>query len=146
MFIAGIDYYLMRKTLEIYIIGCKPPHCESCHNPELQIFVSDDNVNIYKEKIKNKIETGMIKEVWIMGGEPLDQDINELQNFIKYLKTFDIKIWLWTGYDDYKERIDISLIDYVKHGKYIENLPSYTDKESGIVLASSNQKVKKIGE
>lgn len=148
MHIAGMDYYLGRKCLEIYISGCNSPHCFKCHNPGLQNFSSDDNLEQSQKEIYLKIATGMVEEIHLLGGEPLDQDLKKLKELIIFIKTFkkyNIKIWLWTKYDDYMDRIDfLHLIDYVKYGRYEKDLPSYTDKNTGIVLASNNQKIIKI--
>ena len=146
MYIAGMNYCLTRGCLEIYIAGCSPPHCIGCHNPELQSFVLDNNVNSYKEKIKKKILTGMVTEVWLLGGEPLDQDLKELENFVRSIRSMgNVEIWIFTKYDDYEDRCDfLELIDYVKHGRYIESLPEYYNEEHDILIASNNQKIIKI--
>lgn len=145
MYISGMNYWLGRSCLEIYFAGCKPPHCSGCHNKELQTFVQKDNVNEYKEKIKSRIETGMIEEVWLLGGEPLDQDLNKLKDLAIFIKDFGVKIFIWTKYKNFYDRINfLHLIDYVKCGHYDENLPEYYDKKYDILLASNNQKIVKI--
>lgn len=145
MNIAGLNYYLGRRCLEIYISGCSVPHCVGCHNPELQAFNPEDNLQEYLNKIKIRIQTGMVNEVWILGGEPLDQNLVKLEKLVRFIKDFDVDVWLWTKYENYYDRINfMHLIDYVKYGKYKKELPAYIDKETGIELASINQKIVKI--
>jgi len=144
MNIAGMDYKLDRKCLEIYFRGCLPPHCEGCHNAGLQEFSVFDNIEDYKKIIEMKIATGMIKEIWLLGGEPLDQNRDQFYNFIKFLKTFDIKLWLWTKYDNINKIPFLEMFDYVKMGRYNKNLESYIDERFDIELASSNQKIIEI--
>lgn len=149
MHIVGLNYFLGRKCLEIYISGCKEPHCPGCHNPELQIFNLEDNLEEYKEKIKIRIQTGMIDAVDILGGEPLDQPLDKLEELCLSIKSkYNIDVWIWTKYD-FSTACDImknfiDYVDYIKTGRYIKELPSYTDKKTGIILASSNQKIIKL--
>jgi len=141
MNIAGLDYNLSRKCLEIYIRGCKPPHCPGCHNKSLWQFDKKDNINFYKNIISKKIKTGMVDEVWLLGGEPLDQNLIELENFIKFLKTYSIKLWLWTRYENCLNVPFLKYLDFIKTGAYDKNLPEYYIEACDITLASSNQKI-----
>ena len=140
-----MNYCLIRSSLEIYFAGCNLPHCPGCHNSELHDFSLDSNVNEYRRRIKSKVETGMIEEIHLMGGEPLDQDLKILKDLCQYIKSYGLKIWLWTKYHNYEKRIDfLNLIDYVKYGRYRKELPEYYNKEYDILLASDNQKIDKI--
>ena len=141
MYIAGTEYNLERKCLEIYVCGCKAPHCDDCHNVGLWDFIDHDNIEKYEKIISEKIKSGMINEFWILGGEPLDQNLYELEMFIFFLKEFDLDIWLWTRYTDFLHLNFLDMLDYIKIGKYDRNLNSYVDKEHNITLASSNQKI-----
>ena len=143
MFIAGTEFNIHRKCLEFYLCGCKKPHCPGCHNEALWDFVPEDNINEYKRIISDKVKTGMINEFWILGGEPLDQDLKELEKFIIFLKTFDKDVWLWTRYVHFHLKF-LHLLDYIKIGKYTQGLESYTDERFNITLASSNQKIIKL--
>lgn len=144
MFIAGTEYNILRKCLEIYITGCKPPHCPGCHNESLWDFVNENNMDYYKQIIRNKIQTNMVDEVWILGGEPLDQDLFELEDLIRFIKQYEVDIWLWTKYTDYSKIKFLYLLDYIKIGRYDKNLNAYMDTVNNIKLASSNQKIIKL--
>jgi organic radical activating enzyme len=142
--IAGTEYNLHRSCLEIYVCGCKAPHCDGCHNVGLWGFIEHDNTEKYKKIISDKFKSGMINEFFILGGEPLDQNLDELENFIIFLKKFDVNIWLWTRYTEYLHLNFLDLLDYIKIGKYDKRLNSYIDNKHDIELASSNQKIIKL--
>lgn len=78
MNIDGTETNLRHKALEIYISGCKPPHCAGCHNPELWDFSKGDPwqeaIRLLGDKISALKESGLVEIVWLLGGEPLDQD------------------------------------------------------------------------
>lgn len=150
MNIASIDFSLPRQSLDIYVSGCKGPHCEGCHNPSAWDFftgrILDDTV---RQEISDYINNFriMVKNIMIFGGEPLDQDRREFINFLIFLKSFEIPIWLFTGYllkDVPPEVID--LIDYVKVGRYQENNLCEDNIQHGIKLASANQAIFKLEE
>jgi anaerobic ribonucleoside-triphosphate reductase activating protein len=145
MNIAGTEYNLNHKSLEIYLSGCFSPHCKGCHNKELWDFnIGYDPFGSIFNSIMNKIDNDMVEKVWILGGEPLDQDRNELNRFLMCLWFYSNKdIWLWTRYTEIPDDVGQSL-SYAKIGAYDENLPSYVDEEHGITLASSNQRIIKV--
>ena len=145
MNIAGTEYNLNHKALEIYLSGCKSPHCPNCHNEALWDFnvgkVLDDNET---DKLLTKTMNPMVEKVWIMGGEPLDQDLDELEWLLIYIwRVTNCERWLWTRYTEIPELISKHL-SYAKIGEYREDLPSYTNGEHGITLASSNQRIIKL--
>ena len=139
MNISGLQYNLNRRTLEIYVSGCRG-QCDGCHNPDLWDFEYGREYSFYIPKIQKKIKSGMVDEIWILGGDPIDQDkINfiDLLNNINYLPLF-----LWTRYDINEIDKDIKkYFKYIKTGKYDKNLPKYYSKEFDITLASNNQKI-----
>ena len=102
MKIIGIEYSFLTRGLDIYVSGCKGPHCIGCHNPETHSFrvgqVYNDSILM---KIKNKIEgfSSMIDKIFIFGGEPLDQKLPDLYQMLDDLKQFNRPIWLFTKYD-----------------------------------------------
>lgn len=148
MKIAGTEYNLNHKALEIYLSGCKAPHCPSCHNTELWDFNVGRNASgeAFNE-ILRKTQEPMVERVFIMGGEPLDQDQKQLFNFLHYMYCWggQSEIWLWTRYPetDVTDMMRIPLT-HIKSGAYQKDLPGYTDEEYGITLASSNQKIIKL--
>lgn len=147
--IAGTQYSLETKAFEIYLAGCKGnPHCLDCHNPELWDF----NIgSVYNEKyfsyIKNRVIQFdiLIENIMIMGGEPLDQDLNSLIKFLKDLNTLNKQIWLFTRFElnEIPQRI-LSLCNYVKTGRYIKELSVDNNIQFGIKLATLNQKIHKL--
>jgi anaerobic ribonucleoside-triphosphate reductase activating protein len=152
MNIAYWDYNFDTSSIDIYVSGCKEPHCLGCHNSELWDFEVGKPYDGFLKDILQKIEMyeGMIDNISIMGGEPLDQDSSDLFDLMSWLDTVKspkTKIWLYTRYP-FKEVPDIfkSIADYVKCGMYNENkLNTEGKRQYGIKLASTNQKIYKQG-
>jgi anaerobic ribonucleoside-triphosphate reductase activating protein len=142
MNIAGTDYNLNHKALEIYISGCDG-YCKGCHNLELWDF----NIGIHWYKFNfNKILNPLVDRIWIMGGEPLLQEKKELQNFIYNVNMYTNnkkEIWLWTRFNEIPNNLK-QYISYVKTGEYNKDLPSYIEPLFGIELASNNQRIIKV--
>lgn len=150
MNILGTQYTLRHKAFEIYVAGCNgSPHCKGCHNPESWDFnrgeLLDDKCLM---AIGNKIKSfdGVIDNIMIFGGEPLDQKMFELIDLLDYLKQFNKKIWIFTRYDF----DDVSLIikercDYLKCGRYEPQHRTNSNIQYGIALATSNQHIYKKG-
>jgi organic radical activating enzyme len=89
--------------------------------------------------------SSLIDWIWVLGGEPLLQDRNDLRTMLKILKSMTLKpIMLWTSfeYEEIPENI-LKLCDYVKTGMY---LPEYGEgtEQYGIKLATANQKIFKL--
>lgn len=142
MNIAGIDYNLNYKALEIYISGCNSPHCNNCHNKALWSHKEGKYYLEYIPSILNKINTKMVNNIWLLGGEPLDQDENKLLDLILKIKK-NVSIWLWTRYYEIPNNI-LNNINYAKIGEFNQKLKSYKEPLFGITLASNNQKIIKI--
>ena len=144
MNISGLQYNLERKTLEIYISGCNG-RCEGCHNYELWDFNVGKYWSLYLDKIESDIKSGMVDEIWVLGGDPMDQDYMELYRFIAILSNYGRRIWLWTRHPLESIPVDLrKLFAYVKTGEYRKDLPGYKDEETGVELASNNQKIHRI--
>lgn len=139
------------KRIEIYLSGCLQK-CKNCHNPESWNFDSGflvdytlksklGDYSLYSKLYEYK---HLYNDIWILGGEPLDQDINELCVCLDRLKCLNKKMWLWTSYElgEVDPRI-LEYFDYVKCGKYIDDESEYLT-EYGFKLASSNQKIYKL--
>jgi organic radical activating enzyme len=144
--IAGTEYNLNHKSLEIYLSGCKSPHCKGCHNTALWDFEIGDPVFGNSSKaLYDKCKEDMVEKVWVMGGEPLDQKPDELEIFLNHLFWYMGKpIWLWTRYLEIPDTYT-KYLAYAKIGEYREDLPGYTEPEFGITLASNNQRIIKCG-
>ncbi len=150
MNILGTQYTLKHRAFEIYVAGCNgSPHCKGCHNPESWDFNRGDKIDDnYLAIMQNKIKSfdSMIDNVMIFGGEPLDQDVNELTNLLKWLSQFDKKVWIFTRYSLNEVPQDIKdFCDYLKCGRYEPQLRIENNIQYGIKLATSNQHIYKKG-
>lgn len=150
IYISATQFTASTKSLDIFVSGCKPPHCPGCHNFELFEFgqgrILDDK---YKEEIIDKInEFGLlIKNIFFYGGEPLDQPLDLLIDLINSIKKkCNNIIYLFTKYD-LKEVPDIikEKCDYIKCGRYLKELEDEEYEMYGISLATTNQIIYKKG-
>jgi len=149
MNILHIDYTLQLQSLDIYLSGCNGnPHCKNCHNPESWDFTKGKVYNeLYFNKIKQQINDFdlLIHNIMIFGGEPLDNSHDELLHLLFDLKMFNKKIWFFTRYGINEIPKEIkSFCNYIKTGRYIEELKCNDNIQYGIKLATSNQKIYKL--
>ena len=146
MNLSGITYNLPHKALDVFVSGCNPPYCFECHNPVTWDFKYGKPIDI--DKILTRVvNDDLIHRVRLMGGEPLDQDFEELKFLINSLKTTKKEMWLFTKYmpiEIPKSTLDFlyDTVNYIKHGRYVKGLKPIT--QHGIILASDNQYVHKI--
>jgi anaerobic ribonucleoside-triphosphate reductase activating protein len=151
MNILSTQYTLSNKALEIYVSGCRGnPHCTNCHNPSSWNFDLGEEYNdeYFSNNIKNKIEQfkDLIDNIMIFGGEPLDQELDELFFMLNDLRNCKIPIWIFTRYDLHEIPNYVKhTCDYIKCGKYDESLSTDTNIQYGIKLATSNQNIYKKG-
>lgn len=153
MNILSTQYTLATKSFEIYVAGCGGnPHCTNCHNPESWDFNKGEEYTcLYAKKICSKIKefNSLIDNIMIFGGEPLDQDINNLIYMLLGLTYHKKKIWLFTRYslEEVKNKLkeNIILCDYIKCGKYVPEMIVDNNIQYGIKLATSNQYIYKRG-
>ncbi|EKS4345064.1 4Fe-4S cluster-binding domain-containing protein [Clostridium botulinum] len=152
MNILATQYTLSLKSLDIYVAGCRGDngvHCTSCHNPETWKFNQGDKYNKFVlNKIKNKINDfdNIINNIMIFGGEPLDQNHNDLLHMLSDLKQFNKDVWLFTRYTINKVPKEVkNLCDYIKCGSYEPELKTNSNIQYGINLATSNQNIYKKG-
>ena len=148
MNILATQYCLQTKSLEIYIAGCKGPHCLGCHNESSWAF---DQGSPWKEvmpQIHKKLKefSGLIDNIKVLGGEPLDQDLDDLGALIYQLAREDAMLWLFTG----KRLLSVPTFiadycDYIKCERYDETQLTEDNIHYGIKLASANQKIYKKG-
>jgi anaerobic ribonucleoside-triphosphate reductase activating protein len=139
------------RTLEIYFSGCSH-QCPGCHNSELWERTSDNTIWISGVELVADLMDykDIATSVHILGGEPLDQDHQALYMFLYFLDNVGFKnIIFFTANDisqsDISKSIMFDYCSYVKVGAYDESLTdgAYVDIETGIKLASSNQKIYK---
>jgi anaerobic ribonucleoside-triphosphate reductase activating protein len=148
--VLSTQYTLSRKSLEIYMAGCKGnPHCKNCHNQESWSFLQGNEYNEeYFRNIKTKVENfnNLIDNIELFGGEPLDQDYNDLEQLLKDIKTLNKPIWLFTRFN-LKEVPNFvkEYCDYIKCGRYIQELKTTDNIQYNIRLATDNQTIYKKG-
>lgn len=148
MRLAGTEYSLQHKALEVYVAGCLPPRCRGCHNPELWDFRAGfETTNQVTRLLLHKINTNeLIENVWFLGGEPLDQEPNVFFNLVRSIyEGTEAKLWLFTGYAF--EAVPTYLrvyFDYIKSGRYMDDFPG-GHNEYGVTLASGNQHIYRKG-
>lgn len=126
----------------IWICGCDR-HCKGCFNQEIADFNAGKPLS--SEMMKRFAALGgnnkEIAGFSILGGEPLQQDKEEMLEFLSYLKIPKKTIWMWTGYT--YEELTKDQLEVVKHvnvlvdGPFIESLRNPNLKFRG----SSNQRI-----
>ena len=143
MRVLATEYSLSHKALEIYLSGCNPPHCPGCHNPETWDFNQGTPYQAALPRILQKIESfhTLIENVWILGGEPLDQDHKALECFLSAFQGLR-PIWLFTRRElaDIPEDV-LTLCSYVKTGRYNQENQAKAFEMYGVALASLNQQI-----
>jgi anaerobic ribonucleoside-triphosphate reductase activating protein len=141
------DYSLATNSYDIFFSGCNAsPKCEGCHNPEAWDFSYGSASSMHLEDIKKDIKefSTLIDKIFLLGGEPLDQDRAEFTDFVLYLKDLNKPIWLFTRYSLEDIPNDIKyLFDYIKCGRYIPSLSTKDNIQYGVQLATSNQHIYK---
>jgi len=146
MNIVSTQFNLNNKTLEIYLSGCYGD-CYGCHNPELKDF---DMGNYYQNELPDIIKKikefdSLIDNIWILGGEPLDNNILELLDLLNIIYKTNKIIWLWTRYEIEEIPEDIiEYCNYIKTGEYVPELSVDDNIQYGIKLFTSNQRIYKI--
>ena len=141
------------RTLELYFVGCTQG-CRNCHNAFLkERSESVTRVLSVKEvldELKDYIH--VTTQVHILGGEPLEQNLDELSDLLKGLKNLGFKnIVLFTGKNLTQDYIDETMwlfqhCDYLKTGNYDESQLNIEKSKSilGFSLATKNQKIIQI--
>ena len=89
-------------SLSFYTQGC-PIHCPGCHNQDMWDFEGGYEFNSeIRDRVITKLnENGILRNLCIMGGEPLcpqNAHMTELLCAFSRIEYPDIKIYIWTGY------------------------------------------------
>ena len=128
--------------MSLYVSGCTH-HCKGCFNPTTWNFnAGDEWTQEVEDKFIEDCKDDKITGVSILGGEPLQQDVNTMFKLLYRLKT-EVKkpIWLWTGYsfDDLPLSVVplITLIDVLVDGQFEIDKKDLNLKYCG----STNQRV-----
>jgi len=146
---GGLQYTLSTGSLEIYLSGCRAPHCVGCHNPELHDFAFGKPINNeFLARVNRHIDTGLINQIWLLGGEPLDQDLQALRVLLRWLHRLNRTVIVFTKYEipeiQKMPKIREALYkyaDYIKTGRYLTDKPADNYQWRGISLATSNQQI-----
>ena len=121
MNIVSIQYSLTTKAIELYLAGCSgQPKCKNCHNPELWNFDVGEHLTdeYYDKRIGSLVKdfSSLIKNIMVFGGEPLDQDIEELIYLLRKLRKLEKPVWIFTRFslDETKDILQDKLTSYDK--------------------------------
>lgn len=154
MKVLSVDYVFDTGSLDIYLAGCKAePKCPGCFNPESWSFdrgesliseTYDKLLNKYLSKFKD-----IIKEIRIMGGDPLDQRPQSLESLLVWLNqrrselAAKYHIVIFTRFDIAEvPKSTLDLLDAIKCGRYDSNKKATATSpylSYGVSLASTNQ-------
>lgn len=127
----------------IWLCGCDR-HCPGCFNQDIADFNTGGELTL--QKMKNFAAIGGTNKdivgFSILGGEPLQQDKEEMLKLLKCLRAYHKKtIWMWTGYvyeELTKDQLEIvKHVDVLVDGPFIESLRNPNLKFRG----SSNQRI-----
>lgn len=130
--------------VSVYFSGCTYK-CPGCFNKEAQDF---NYGNPYTQETEDLIikyaKNTHVKNVCLLGGEPLQQDLNKILSLCKRIKNEANKgIWLWTGglFEDHiknDKKLEIfKYIDVIIDGPFI-----LEQKDLSLVYrGSKNQRV-----
>jgi organic radical activating enzyme len=141
MRIADIQFDIYSRSIKIFTQGCDGV-CYGCFNPSLWDF---DGGEPYIEKLDNyKLLVDkfgdLIEWIQILGGEPLLNDRQVLEQFLKNVKT-EHKLILFTRFELDEVPLNIKEVcDYIKTGKFDDTKKGIVDYY-GIKLQSTNQKI-----
>jgi len=102
-----VGFYTERSdsiSLNIYLSGCRNnKKCDigMCHNQSMRKFDYGTDVRLLYPRIQKILQEGIIDSVVLLGGEPFDQEPNELRGLISFIKNCNntIPIYAYSGYD-----------------------------------------------
>ena len=121
MRIVSTQYTLLTKSFEIYLSGCDGECGDECHTKELWEFNQGEYFTNRMIKVRDKVKTfnTLIDWIWVLGGEPLLQDHEDLIELLNNIRSMGKLVVLFTRFelDQIPEEIK-SLVNYIKTGKY----------------------------
>lgn len=128
-------------SLVISVSGCSAP-CKGCFSTKLADFNYGDNWIGRWEEIKTKLKSGLYDSVVILGGEPFEQDKDDMFSLLILLEIYKLPICIYTRLEleEIPEELKFFLnyVTYLKTGKYDE-----TKLNEKHYFASTNQKLLK---
>lgn len=128
----------------LFVCGCTH-NCYNCFNKDYQDFTYGSEFTQEKiDEIINYINLDEVSGLSILGGEPLQQNYDDMLDFVKQVRKSTTKsIWIYSGYtyeeikQDSKKMEIISYCDVLVDGRYMENLKNLRLKFRG----SENQRI-----
>ena len=129
-------------AVSLWTAGC-PHRCEGCFNPETwDVSSGKEYGHEDAMRLRKYIDNKYVQGFSILGGEPFaPYNVSKVLAEIKSIRTLfpDKRIMVWTGYrlEDIIKKYDLSDIDYIIDGKFINSMCSKKLKLRG----SSNQTV-----
>lgn len=146
--VAKIDKYDLvnnpgdnKPACTIWFSGCMMG-CDGCHNPELQnhnVGVKHPWHSVYG-CVSWIYQRAEVTTVVMTGGDPLDQDQEELEVLCRELYNSKYKIWIYTGREF--DEVPQYMKDYahtIKCGPYIQSL-----RTDGFPASSNQYIMRKI--
>lgn len=126
--------------VSVYVSGCHF-HCEGCFNREAWDPAYGKPFDM--EEVLSLLDNHDIDHLSILGGEPLDSNIEVGRLIMEARKRRpDIRIWLWTGYEENElnnsQRKTVAMTDFVTYGRFVISRKNIARKYSG----SDNQYTK----
>jgi organic radical activating enzyme len=111
-------------AITIWFAGCSMK-CDECHNIKLQNSSNGTDMEVQDaiDTILDASRATKLKDLVLLGGEPLEQDLEDLSLMCDILKVFGMQIHLYTGRDfnEIPHEILKSCV-WVKSGRYDKNL------------------------
>lgn len=149
MKIITTDYSMQTRSYDIFFSGCSAsPRCVGCHNPEAWDFSLGHDWKLSKDKIAKDLEDfrPLIDWVFVLGGDPMDQNKDDFQEFLDFMHTLQVPLVLFTRYElnEIPEEI-VQQFDYIKTGRFLPELSCTGNTWYGVSLATSNQRIWKKG-
>lgn len=122
-------------------------NCPGCFNQELKKEpMYAESANSVIEQVKRcKLNSGIILGGLEWSEQP--EDLIELVHAARY-NNLEVMIYTHLSEAEFKKLFPCfwELPIYVKFGEYRYDLESYADREKDVLLASTNQYIKKLGE
>lgn len=130
----------------VFFSGCTHK-CKGCFNEEYQDFSFGEKfTKNHISKIKTYLSEDYVAGLSILGGEPLEQNLDEMAEFLKEIKSSlrdDQNIWIYSGFtfeqimnDEEKKNI-IKHCDFLVDGRFVEEMKNLRLKFRG----SENQRI-----